>query len=54
MVGLSILSGAHMTLVPKIVDGLRDNGAEDVLVVVGGIFVIVQCIFQKPASRVAS
>ena len=35
-VGISILSGAHMTLVPRIVDGLRDNGAEDVVVVVGG------------------
>ncbi len=35
-VGVSILSGAHMTLVPRIVDGLKENGAEDVLVVVGG------------------
>ncbi len=35
-VGISILSGAHMTLVPRIVDGLRANDAEDVLVVVGG------------------
>ncbi len=35
-VGISILSGAHMTLVPKILDGLKDNGAEDVLVVLGG------------------
>ena len=35
-VGVSILSGAHMTLVPRIVDGLRANGADDVLVVVGG------------------
>jgi methylmalonyl-CoA mutase, C-terminal domain len=35
-VGVSILSGAHMTLVPRIVDGLRENGADDVLVVVGG------------------
>ena len=35
-VGISILSGAHMTLVPRIVDLLRDNEAEDVLVVVGG------------------
>jgi methylmalonyl-CoA mutase cobalamin-binding domain/chain len=35
-VGISILSGAHMTLVPRIVDGLRENGAEDVVVVVGG------------------
>ena len=35
-VGISILSGAHMTLVPKILSGLRDNGVEDVLVLVGG------------------
>ncbi len=35
-VGISILSGAHMTLVPRILEGLRENGAEDVLVVVGG------------------
>jgi methylmalonyl-CoA mutase, C-terminal domain len=35
-VGISILSGAHMTLVPRIMELLRENGAEDVLVVVGG------------------
>jgi methylmalonyl-CoA mutase C-terminal domain/subunit len=35
-VGISILSGAHMTLVPRIVAGLRENGMDDVLVVVGG------------------
>src|SRR5262245_40834517 len=35
-VGLSILSGAHMTLVPRVVEGLRSKGADDVLVVVGG------------------
>ena len=35
-VGISILSGAHMTLVPRILDLLRAQGAEDVLVVVGG------------------
>jgi methylmalonyl-CoA mutase, C-terminal domain len=35
-VGISILSGAHMTLVPRILDLLREQGAEDVLVVVGG------------------
>jgi methylmalonyl-CoA mutase C-terminal domain/subunit len=35
-VGISILSGAHMTLVPKILELLRDNEVEDVLVVVGG------------------
>jgi methylmalonyl-CoA mutase C-terminal domain/subunit len=35
-IGISILSGAHMTLVPRIMELLRGNGAEDVLVVVGG------------------
>jgi methylmalonyl-CoA mutase C-terminal domain/subunit len=35
-VGISILSGAHMTLVPRILDLLKENGADDVLVVVGG------------------
>ena len=35
-VGISILSGAHMTLVPRIMEGLRAHGADDVLVVVGG------------------
>jgi len=35
-VGLSILSGAHMTLVPKVVEMLREQGAADVLVTVGG------------------
>jgi methylmalonyl-CoA mutase C-terminal domain/subunit len=35
-VGISILSGAHMTLVPRILEGLKENGAEDVLVVLGG------------------
>ena len=35
-VGLSILSGAHMTLVPKVVAMLREQGADEVLVTVGG------------------
>jgi methylmalonyl-CoA mutase, C-terminal domain len=37
VVGLSILSGAHMTLVPKVARLLKDQGMDDVLVVVGGI-----------------
>mgnify|MGYP003340724755 FL=1 len=37
VVGLSILSGAHATLLPKVVAGLRAAGAGDVLVVAGGI-----------------
>ena len=36
-VGLSLLSGAHMTLFPRIVDLLRERGADDVLVFGGGI-----------------
>ena len=35
-VGLSILSGAHMTLVPRVVDLLREQGADDVVVTIGG------------------
>jgi methylmalonyl-CoA mutase C-terminal domain/subunit len=35
-IGVSILSGAHMTLVPKILELLREEDAGDVLVVVGG------------------
>jgi methylmalonyl-CoA mutase, C-terminal domain len=37
VVGLSILSGAHMTLVPKTCRQLRERGLDDVLVTVGGI-----------------
>jgi len=37
VVGLSILSGAHMTLAPKIVSQLKANELDDVLVVIGGI-----------------
>jgi len=35
-VGLSILSGAHMTLVPRIVELLREQGVDDVVITVGG------------------
>lgn len=37
VVGLSILSGAHMALVPRVIELLRQNGQDDVLVYVGGI-----------------
>jgi methylmalonyl-CoA mutase C-terminal domain/subunit len=36
-VGMSLLSGAHMTLMPKVVELLREEGSEDVLVFGGGI-----------------
>ena len=35
-VGLSVLSGAHMTLVPRVLELLEQEGAGDLLVVVGG------------------
>jgi len=37
IVGLSILSGAHMTLVPRVMDALKAAGLDDVVVLVGGI-----------------
>jgi methylmalonyl-CoA mutase C-terminal domain/subunit len=36
-VGLSLLSGAHMTLFPRVIELLRERGADDVLVFGGGI-----------------
>ena len=36
-VGLSILSGAHMTLVPRVLELLKEDGQDDVWVFVGGI-----------------
>jgi len=37
VIGLSILSGAHRAIVPRVMELLRDNGMSDVLVIVGGI-----------------
>jgi methylmalonyl-CoA mutase C-terminal domain/subunit len=37
VVGLSVLSGAHLTWVPKVTALLRERGADDILVLVGGI-----------------
>ena len=37
VIGLSILSGAHVLLSRKVLDGLRAHGAEEIKVVVGGI-----------------
>jgi methylmalonyl-CoA mutase C-terminal domain/subunit len=36
-IGMSILSGAHMTLFPRVLELLRDRGAEDIVVFGGGI-----------------
>jgi len=37
VVGMSILSGAHMTLFPRVMELLRQSGMDDVLVIAGGI-----------------
>ena len=37
VIGLSILSGAHMHICPRVVELLKDKGLDDVLVVIGGI-----------------
>jgi methylmalonyl-CoA mutase C-terminal domain/subunit len=36
-VGLSLLSGAHLTLIPRVMESLKEQGRDDVLVLVGGI-----------------
>jgi methylmalonyl-CoA mutase C-terminal domain/subunit len=36
IVAISILSGAHMTLVPKVMDALKQRNADDILVIAGG------------------
>jgi methylmalonyl-CoA mutase cobalamin-binding domain/chain len=37
VIGISLLSGAHMTLVPRLLELLKGQGAEDIAVVVGGV-----------------
>ena len=37
VIGLSILSGAHMHICPRVMELLRERGLDDVLVVIGGI-----------------
>lgn len=37
LIGLSCLSGAHMYLLPRVVELLKENKAEDIIVIVGGI-----------------
>ncbi|MFN2128330.1 MAG: cobalamin B12-binding domain-containing protein [Anaerolineales bacterium] len=36
-IGLSILSGAHMTLIPEIINRIQENGQENIKIFVGGI-----------------
>lgn len=37
LIGVSLLSGAHMTIVPRLLDLLRERGADDIVVIVGGV-----------------
>ena len=37
VIGVSILSGAHMTVFPRILESLREKGADDILVIGGGV-----------------
>ncbi len=54
VVGLSILSGAHMTLIPRITKLLRESNMDDVLVVVGGIIPDDDVAALKEAGVAAS
>jgi methylmalonyl-CoA mutase C-terminal domain/subunit len=53
VVGLSILSGAHMHVCPRIVEMLREKGLDDVMVVVGGIIPDVDIPKLKQAGIAA-
>ena len=54
VVGLSILSGAHMTLLPRITKLLREEGLADVLVTAGGIIpdVDIAALAEAGVARV--
>lgn len=56
IVGISVLSGAHMTLVGRILEQLRRAGAEDIIVVVGGVIPDedVPVLLNMGAARVFS
>src|SRR5579884_4211129 len=50
VIGLSILSGAHNAIVPRVTELMRDNKMEDVLVLVGGIIPDVDVPRMKQAG----
>ncbi len=37
VLGVSLLSGAHMTIIPRMIDQLRESGAGDIILVAGGV-----------------
>ena len=56
IIGISVLSGAHLTLVGRILEQLRQAGAEDIIVVVGGVIPDedVQALLNMGVARVFS
>ncbi len=50
VIGISILSGAHMTVFPRVMDLLRKRGADDILVVGGGVIPDEDVIALKHAG----
>lgn len=50
VIGISILSGAHMTVFPRVMDLLRKRGADDILVVGGGVIPDEDVIALKDAG----
>lgn len=49
-IGLSVLSGAHMTLFPRVVELLRDRDASDIVVFGGGIIPAADIVALKAAG----
>ncbi len=47
VIGVSILSGAHMTVFPRILDALKSRGADDILVIGGGVISDEDCVHLK-------
>ena len=56
ILGVSLLSGAHLTILPRIMELLRRSGAEDILVVAGGVIPDedVPALVQKGVAKVLS
>lgn len=54
VIGLSILSGAHMTLLPKVMQMLREQAMDDVLVVAGGIISDADAVTLKQQHGISA
>jgi len=56
ILGVSLLSGAHMTILPKLMRGLRERGAGDVILVAGGVIpdADVSALLEMGVAKVLS